>query len=40
MERLRQQIRGGPPPLLIADGGHFVQEHGKRIAVEALRQLS
>jgi tRNA(adenine34) deaminase len=40
MERLRQQIRDCPPPMLIAEGGHFVQEHGARIAVEALRQLS
>jgi tRNA(adenine34) deaminase len=40
MERLRQQIRGCPRPMLIADGGHFVQEHGKQIAVEALRQMS
>jgi len=40
MERLRQQIRGCPPPMLIADGGHFVQEHGEQIAVEALRQMS
>lgn len=40
MERLRQQIRGCPPPMLIADGGHFVQERGEPIAVEAVRQLS
>ena len=40
MERLRQRIRGCPPPLMIADGGHFVQEHGAQIAVEALRQIS
>jgi pimeloyl-ACP methyl ester carboxylesterase len=39
MERLRQQIRGCPPPMLIAEGGHFVQEHGARIAAEALRRL-
>jgi tRNA(adenine34) deaminase len=40
MERLRQGIRGCPPPMLIAEGGHFVQEHGEAIAVEALRVLA
>ncbi len=40
MEQLRQGIRGCPPPLLIAAGGHFVQEHGEAIAVEALRILA
>ncbi|MCE2913297.1 MAG: tRNA adenosine(34) deaminase TadA, partial [Rubrivivax sp.] len=39
MERLRQRIRGCPPPMLIPQGGHFVQEHGERIAEEALRKL-
>jgi pimeloyl-ACP methyl ester carboxylesterase len=39
MERLRQQIRGCPPPMLIPNGGHFVQEHGEQIAVEALRRM-
>jgi tRNA(adenine34) deaminase len=40
MERLRQRIRGCPRAMLIAEGGHFVQEHGTAIAVEALQQLS
>jgi pimeloyl-ACP methyl ester carboxylesterase len=40
MERLRQRIRGCPPPMLIDEGGHFVQEHGERIAAEALAQLA
>ena len=40
MERLRARIRGCAPPMVIAEGGHFVQEHGARIATEALRQLS
>jgi pimeloyl-ACP methyl ester carboxylesterase len=40
MERLRLGIRGCPTPMLIADGGHFVQEHGEAIAVEALRVLA
>lgn len=39
MERLRQHIRRCPPPMLIAEGGHFVQEHGAVIAAEALRRL-
>lgn len=39
MERLRQRIRGCPQPLRVAEGGHFVQEHGEAIATEALRQL-
>jgi hypothetical protein len=39
MDRLRLQIRGCPPPMLIPNGGHFVQEHGEQIAVEALRRM-
>jgi pimeloyl-ACP methyl ester carboxylesterase len=38
MEQLRQRIRGCPPPMLV-DAGHFVQERGEAIAVEALRLL-
>lgn len=37
MEALRQQIRGCPAPLEIAEGGHFVQEWGESIARAALR---
>jgi pimeloyl-ACP methyl ester carboxylesterase len=40
MDRLREGIRGCPPPMLIPEGGHFVQEHGAPIAVEALRVLA
>lgn len=40
MERLRQRIRGCPPPMTIADGGHFVQEQGEAIAVQALSALA
>ena len=40
MEQLRQGIRGCPPPMLVAQGGHFVQEHGAAIAAQALRQLA
>lgn len=39
MERLRQGIRGCPPAMLVAEGGHFVQEHGGPIAAEALVRL-
>ena len=39
MERLRQQIRGCPPPMLVPEAGHFVQEHGARIAAQALHHL-
>lgn len=37
MERLRQQINGCPEPLIIPDGGHFVQEWGDIIAPAALK---
>lgn len=36
MERLRSQIRGCPDPMVIADGGHFVQEWGEPIARAAI----
>ncbi len=36
MARLRATIHGCPPPLEIADGGHFVQEKGDIIAAAAL----
>jgi hypothetical protein len=39
MEQLRQLIRGCPPPMLVAEAGHFVQEHGAPIAAMALREL-
>jgi haloalkane dehalogenase len=37
MANLRTQIRGCPPPLEIADGGHFVQEWGEQIAEAAVK---
>ncbi len=37
MARLRATIRGCPPPLEVADGGHFVQEKGEAIARAALK---
>lgn len=39
MEALRQSIRGCPPPMKVADGGHFVQERGEAIALAALGAL-
>jgi len=36
MEQLRAQIGGCPEPLVIAEAGHFVQEHGDEIAKAAL----
>ena len=39
LERLRQHIRGCPPAMLIAEGGHFVREHGAVILAKALRRL-
>lgn len=32
-------IRNCPPPIEIAEGGHFLQEWGKEIAAEAVRVL-
>jgi hypothetical protein len=37
MEALRANIRGCPPPMVIPDGGHFVQEWGEPIARAALK---
>ena len=37
MQRMRQQIRGCPAPLIIEGGGHFVQERGDEIAPAALQ---
>ncbi|MEQ9314592.1 MAG: hypothetical protein RLN72_02005, partial [Henriciella sp.] len=38
MAELRKTIRNCPPPLEIAEGGHFVQEHGQQIARAALQR--
>ena len=40
MEELRAHLRGCPPPLEIAEGGHFVQEWGERIARWALAEFA
>jgi haloalkane dehalogenase len=39
MAALQRTIRGCPPPMEIADGGHFVQEWGAPIARAALRHF-
>jgi len=39
MQALRQVIRGCPEPMQVAEGGHFVQEHGRPIAETALRRF-
>ena len=39
MQWLRQVIRNCPPPLEVAEGGHFVQEWGAPIARAALQQF-
>jgi tRNA(adenine34) deaminase len=36
MRALREDIRGCPEPLLVAQAGHFVQEHGQEIARAAV----
>jgi hypothetical protein len=40
MNRLRDQIKGCPPPLLLPDAGHFVREHGDIVARAALAALA
>jgi pimeloyl-ACP methyl ester carboxylesterase len=39
MKHLRRQIQGCPEPMMIEDGGHFVQEKGERIARAALEHF-
>jgi tRNA(adenine34) deaminase len=39
MRQLAQCIRGCPTPILLPEAGHFVQEHGERIAHEACRRF-
>jgi haloalkane dehalogenase len=36
MQSLRESIRGCPPPMMLADAGHFVPEWGAPVAREAL----
>ncbi len=40
MLQLRRTIRGCPPPLVLADAGHFVQEWGDRVASAALEAFA
>lgn len=40
MQALRRMIRGCPEPLEVAEGGHFVQEHGEPIARAALTHFA
>lgn len=40
MHALRAMIRGCPAPIEIAEGGHFVQEHGEGIARAALANFA
>ena len=40
MQHLRSLIHGCPEPLLIAQAGHFVQEHGEPIARAAVGYFS
>ena len=37
MLQLRAMIRGCPPPLVLEDAGHFLQEWGDRVASAALQ---
>ena len=37
MQFLRSMIKGCPPPLEVAEAGHFVQEWGEPIAGAALK---
>jgi tRNA(adenine34) deaminase len=39
MQRLHAQIRNCPPPLVLAQAGHFVPEHGGEIARAAVRHF-
>jgi haloalkane dehalogenase len=39
MHALHAQIRNFPPPMEIAEGGHFLQEWGKDVAEAAIRAL-
>jgi len=37
MREMHQRIRHCPPPVLLPHAGHFVQEHGREIALQAVR---
>jgi len=39
MRELQQNIKGCPPPILLSQAGHFVQEHGQSIAKSAVQHF-
>ncbi len=39
MRELRSSIKNCPEPMLLAEGGHFVQEHGQAIAQAAVKRF-
>lgn len=39
MRDLQQRIRACPEPVLLPQAGHFVQEHGHEIALQALQHF-
>ena len=40
MQGLQRHIRGCPPPIVLPDAGHFVQEHGGPVARQAVEYFS
>ena len=40
MQSLQQMIRGCPPPVVLEQAGHFVQEHGAPVAEAAVRHFA
>jgi tRNA(adenine34) deaminase len=40
MRALQQVIRGCPEPVVLAQAGHFVQEHGEAIAAQAVEYFA
>jgi pimeloyl-ACP methyl ester carboxylesterase len=40
MERMRSVIRGCPEPMILEEAGHFVQEHGDKVAQAALAHFA
>jgi tRNA(adenine34) deaminase len=39
MRKLQQNIQACPPPILLPQAGHFVQEHGQSIAESAVQHF-
>jgi len=40
MRHLHKSINGCPEPIIVNDGGHFLQEWGVEIALQALQDFS